>query len=64
MFVDMPISREQLVATDFMIFTLEEFEMQQLHGIKRNRLRDWVEQQLQSSADSLAPVSRRMKSFA
>jgi transposase InsO family protein len=61
--VDLPISREGLTADDFTIPTREQFATEQKGDIELKQLREWIEIKQCPSADELAGLSARMKTF-
>jgi transposase InsO family protein len=62
--IDLPISREGLEPEDFTIPTREEFAREQDADTELKQLRGWLEEKQCPSADELAGLSGRMKSFA
>ena len=62
--IDLSISRDGLTADDFATPTRKEFEQEQTTDTELRLLREWIEQKRCLSADDLATLSGRMKSFA
>jgi hypothetical protein len=62
--VDLPISRENLKAQDFVIPMREEFAVEQKSDLELRRLPEWFDAKQRPSADELAPLSSRMKTLA
>ena len=62
--MDLPISRDGIIAQDLIVFTSEEFEKAHTEDILLKILRIWIKKKRAFSEDYLASLSSRLKCLA